>query len=113
MVELPPPGYNFRTVIYVAGKGVETLLDGGAAMSVIIEELLVDIINGALHRGLSPADAAWPLAGLEWWGSDSFACSVSKDAPLRILGIVLLRTTLRGIDGRERVARHHSRRAGA
>ena len=40
----PPPGYNYRSRVDIAGVPVEVLLDGGAAFSLMLEELLVDIL---------------------------------------------------------------------
>jgi hypothetical protein len=53
-VDNPPPGYNYRTVTEIAGYPVETLLDGGATVSSVTEELVVGAINLAQKRGIHP-----------------------------------------------------------
>ena len=63
-------GYAFRTRISVAGTSVEALLDGGAVLSLLMEELLVEMVNGAIVSGLTPESEDWPIAGLEQWGKD-------------------------------------------
>ena len=56
----PPPGYNYRTVTEIAGYPVETLLDGGASISSVTEELVVGAINLARKRGIHPGDGIFP-----------------------------------------------------
>ena len=56
-VSRPSAGYNYRTLVEVGGVAYETLLDTGAATSVISEETLCGIINTT--RGAEP-----PVAGL-------------------------------------------------
>ena len=53
-VDNPPPGYNYRTVTEIAGYPVETLLDGGASVSSVREELVVGAVNLARKRGIHP-----------------------------------------------------------
>ena len=100
LVDEPPPGYNYSSQIEVAGAPVEVLLDGGAAFCLLLEELLVYIINKAIASGRTPESKDWPLAGLEYWGRNSVANTVAKGGDLPIFAVVLLRTTLVGIDGR-------------
>jgi len=59
-VDNPPPGYNYRTVTEIAGYPVETLLDGGASISSVTEELVVGAINLARKRGIHPGDGIFP-----------------------------------------------------
>ena len=66
LVDEPPPGYNYRSQIEVAGAPVEVLLDGGAAFCLLLEGLLVGIVNKAIASGRSPDSKDWPLAGLEY-----------------------------------------------
>ena len=70
LVDEPPPGYNYRSQIEVAGAPVEVLLDGGAAFCLLLEELLVEIVNKAIASGRSPESKDWPLAGLEYLGAE-------------------------------------------
>ena len=78
---------------------VEALLDGGAVFSLVAEEYLVAMINGAVSNGLSTDSKDWPLAGLQHWGADASATTVSNAPALQIRAIVLLRITLVGING--------------
>jgi hypothetical protein len=66
-VDNPPPGYNYRTVTEIAGYPVETLLDGGASVSSVTEELVVGAINLARKRGIHPRDENFPIAQFERW----------------------------------------------
>ena len=105
-VQEPPPGYHFRTHAYTPGATWDTLLDGGAAFSLIAEESLVRAINCAIASGSSPEAKDWPLAGMHWWGGDSKASTVAKTSDqepqaLSVMGVVLFRVTLKAIDGRE------------
>ena len=97
----PPPGYNYQAMVSIAGRKTIALLDIGAAMSVVSEDTIVSVLNHALAAGLTAQSEAWPVASLEWWGSDSTASSVSKDAPFYILGVVGLRITFHGLAGKE------------
>ena len=45
LVKEPPPGYHFRTHAFTPGVTWDTLLDGGAAFSLIAEESLIHGIN--------------------------------------------------------------------
>jgi hypothetical protein len=99
LVKEPPPGYHFRTHAYTPGVTWDTLLDGGAAFSLIAEESLVRAINCAVAHGSTPESPDWPLAGMHWWGEDSKASTVAKTAgqepeALRVMGVVLFRVTL-------------------
>jgi len=78
--------------VEVGGIAYETLLDTGAATSVISEETLCGIINTT--RGAEPP----VVMALEEWGVVEEATGVAKEAPLRIVGSVVLYLTLRGID---------------
>ena len=106
LVAEPPPGYHYRTHAFTPGVTWDTLLDGGAAFSLIAEESLVHGINCAIASGCTPDSKDWPLAGMQWWGADSKANTVSKSsdkapASLSVMGVVLFRATLKAIDGRE------------
>eukprot|EP00969_Alexandrium_andersonii_P373306 15483686-Alexandrium_andersonii.AAC.1 len=47
------------------GRKVVALLDSGAAVSAVTEELIVGCINRARDYGLGPEDPAYPIAQLE------------------------------------------------
>jgi hypothetical protein len=98
----PPPGYHFRTLVTVGSETIETLLDGGAVFSLISEEFLVFLINAAVSARLTPNSEDWPLAGLQRWGSDSAATTVSNAPAMLIRAVVLLRITLESLFGEKR-----------
>ena len=93
-VARPSSGYNYRTMMEVAGLRLETLLDTGAATSVIAEETVVEIFHAS--PGMDPL----PIVTLEEWGEPDEATGVARGAPLRIIGSVVLLVVLLGIDGR-------------
>ena len=100
-VAKPSAGYNYRTLATVLGRRYEVLIDTGAATNVVSEELVVRLVNAAVSQGLTPEHEDWPVFALEEWGSEEEATGVSRDAPLRIIGSVVLRLTLEGVDGRK------------
>ncbi len=95
----PPSGYHYRTLTQVGVEEVETLLDGGSVFSLMSEEYFVELINSATSRGMTPAHEDWPIAGLQHWGADSPASTMSKGPALLLRAIVLLRMTLKGLGG--------------
>ena len=97
-VERPSAGYNNRTLVYCLGQPHEALLDTGAATSAISEETVVGILNRARREGYTAADPEWPVQALEDWGSVEEASGVSRNAPLQIVGQVVLRLELRTVD---------------
>ena len=59
----PEDGYQYRTwthFVTVCLWAVETLVDTGAASSVMPEELFVGIINHAVSSGMTPEHPDWP-----------------------------------------------------
>ena len=48
--------YNYRTQTHLVGKPVETLLDGGAGVNGVAEEVVVGAINLARMRGIRSDD---------------------------------------------------------
>ena len=97
-VERPSAGYNNRTLVYCMGQPHEALLDTGAVTSAISEETLIGILNRARREGYTAADPEWPVQALEEWGSVEEASGVSRGAPLRIIGQVVLQLELRAVD---------------
>ncbi|HIE71147.1 MAG TPA: hypothetical protein EYP98_13775, partial [Planctomycetes bacterium] len=102
LVPEPPPGYHFRTLATIGKEEIEVLLDGGAVFSLLSEEFLVYLINAAVSAQLTPDSEEWPLAGLEHWGADSAATTVSNAPALLIRAVVLLRLTLVSLRGERR-----------
>eukprot|EP00969_Alexandrium_andersonii_P260512 11517637-Alexandrium_andersonii.AAC.1 len=54
-------GYQLLTHASLMGRGVATLLDGGAAVNAVAEELIVGCVNVARDYGLGPKDPACPI----------------------------------------------------
>ena len=67
--------------------------------SLMPEEYFVEIVNAAISRGLSPDSPNWPIAGLQHWGGDAQASTMSNGPSLRIRAMVLLRIKLNGLHG--------------
>ena len=82
-------GYAFRSRCSTPGISLEMLLDGGAVLALMMEETIVTIINATIARGLTPESEEWPLAGLQQWGHDLVATTVSADGSLQLRGRVL------------------------
>ena len=79
------------------------------------EEFFLEILNASVARGMTTQSEDWPIAGLQEWGSDSPASTMSQGPTLSIRAIVLLRLTLTGLKGethrmvtRVRIARRGS-----
>eukprot|EP00969_Alexandrium_andersonii_P132960 5879834-Alexandrium_andersonii.AAC.1 len=60
------------------GRKVVTLLDGGAAVNAVTEELIVGCINCAKDHGLSPKDPAYLIAQLERYSENEAATGIAK-----------------------------------
>eukprot|EP00969_Alexandrium_andersonii_P102601 4529298-Alexandrium_andersonii.AAC.1 len=58
-------GYQLLTHTWMMGREVATLLDTGAAVNAVTEELIVGCINRAREYGLDPGDPRYPIAQLE------------------------------------------------
>eukprot|EP00969_Alexandrium_andersonii_P055660 2453318-Alexandrium_andersonii.AAC.1 len=60
------------------GRKVVTLLDGGAAVNAIMEELIAGCINCAKDHGLGPTDPAYPIVQLERDSESEAATGIAK-----------------------------------
>ena len=104
-VRIPRPedGYHFLCPAFVQGFPVEVLLDSGAVFSLIWEAALVRIMNVATRRGLDELSPEWPVERLARWDDDQddLASSAGGRDDLRIMGMVSLRMTFVGEDGRK------------
>ena len=58
-------GYQYRTVVQVLDKKVETMLDGCAGANHITEELLMGMLNWAAELGIGTNDRRFPVVRLE------------------------------------------------
>eukprot|EP00969_Alexandrium_andersonii_P263263 11637234-Alexandrium_andersonii.AAC.1 len=54
-------GYQLLAHAWVMGRKVVTLLDSGAAVNAVTEELIVGCISRARDYGLDPKDPAYPI----------------------------------------------------
>ena len=57
-------GYQYRTVVQVLDKKVETMLDGCAGANHITEELLMGMLNRAAELGIGTNDRRFPVVRL-------------------------------------------------
>ena len=89
-----PGGYQLITETLVFGIPVPTLLDTGAAVNTITEEMLVEIINSALQDGVKAQDPEYPVVQLERWQEKECVAGVAKDRPVKLIGAVVLRVVL-------------------
>ena len=90
----PPPRYNYRTVTEIAGYPVETLLDGGASVSSVTEELVVGAINLARKRGIHPRDENFPIAQFERWPVRETVTGIARGAIVELIGAAVLRVKM-------------------
>ena len=54
-------GYQYRSVVRVLGKNVETMLDGSARSNRVTEELVVGMLNHAKSLGIGAEDPRFPI----------------------------------------------------
>ena len=80
-------------MVLAAGEVVEALLDGGAGVSTIPDELLSNIINTAYMKGLEDTPE-WPVFALERWPSPETVNGIKIDEPIQLIGAVVLRIGL-------------------
>ena len=57
--------YNYRTRGEVAGVGCEVLLDGGAGVNSVAEEVIIGALNIARALGIGANDPRYPIIQLE------------------------------------------------
>eukprot|EP00969_Alexandrium_andersonii_P365135 15465550-Alexandrium_andersonii.AAC.1 len=60
------------------GRKVVTLLDGGAAVNAVTEELVVGCITCTRDYGLSPKDLAYPIVQLERYSETEAVAGIAK-----------------------------------
>eukprot|EP00969_Alexandrium_andersonii_P133535 5904722-Alexandrium_andersonii.AAC.1 len=71
-------GYPLLTHTWLMGRKVVTLLDGGAAVKAVAEELIVGCIYCARDYGLSPKDPPYPIVQLERYSESEAVAGVAK-----------------------------------
>ena len=67
--------------------------------SLMSEEYFAEIMNASISKGMTPQSDDWPIAGVQSWGADSSASTLSVGQGLSIRAIVLLRVTIAGLKG--------------
>eukprot|EP00969_Alexandrium_andersonii_P261544 11562625-Alexandrium_andersonii.AAC.1 len=68
------------------GRKVVTLLDGGAAVNAVTEELVVGCINTARDYGLSPKDPNYPIVQLERYRESEAVTGIAKGHAVSVKG---------------------------
>ena len=87
-------GYQYRTVVQVLDKKVETMLDGCAGANHITEELLMGMLNRAAELGIGTNDRRFPVVCLEKWVHPEFVHGIAFGAPVPLKGAAVLWVTL-------------------
>ena len=80
----------------VGREDVVALLDGGSVFS-----LMVELLNAAISSGMTAQSEDWPVAGLQWWGPDQTASTMSQGPALALRAVILLRITIVGLKGEQ------------
>ena len=86
--------YNYRTRTHLMGIPTETLLDGGAGVNSVPEEVVVGCVNVARRHAVAPSDPKFPLVQLEKWPTPEAVTGISKGHDVPILGAAVLKVTL-------------------
>ena len=101
---VPPAGYNYRVEAHVIGQSFAVLLDTGASVSAVPEEIIVGLLNEAFDQGLTPEDPAWPVQ-LERWDKEEKVPGVRKDRPMEVIGAAVVPLVFTGANGAQRTQR--------
>ena len=94
MVENEPGGYQYRTVVKVIDRKVETMLDGCAGSNHVTEELVAGMLNRAADLGIGPEDRRFPVIRFEKWAYPEYVRGIAAGSPVPLKGAVVLRVTL-------------------
>ena len=94
-------GYQLRTKVTIMGKKVPTLLDGGAGVNSVSEELVVGVRNQAHKKGLRAGDKEYPVIELQTWKEKETVTGVRKDANIQLVGSVVMLIEFCGINQKE------------
>eukprot|EP00969_Alexandrium_andersonii_P265272 11723017-Alexandrium_andersonii.AAC.1 len=68
------------------GQKVVTLLDGGAAVNAVTEELVVGCINTARDYGLRPKDPNYPIVQLGQYRESEAVTGIAKGHAVSVNG---------------------------
>ena len=82
------------TRTWMAGTEVGTLLDTGAGVSAVPEELVVGAINRAHARKLDPEDPEYPVIQLERFKEPDLVNGIASGHPRKTFGSVVLKLGL-------------------
>ena len=89
-------GYQYRAVVQVLDKKVETMLDGCAGANHITEELLMGMLNQAADLGIGTNDRRFPVVRLlEKWVHPEFVHGIASGAPVPLKGAAVSRARFR------------------
>ena len=100
-----PPGYAAQTRLFFGGLAVPALLDYGATVSAISEELACVIIQNSLDKAnageIDPDSDLYPLSRLEYYKEPWDLGCVAKDPtkPLRVEHGIVLRAEFVPVNG--------------
>ena len=94
VVENEPGGYQYKTVVKVLDRKVETMLDGCAGANHVTEELVAGMLNRAADLGIGPEDRRFPVIRFEKWAYPEYVHGIAAGSPVPLKGAVVLRVTL-------------------
>ena len=99
VVENEPGGYQYKSVVKILDRKVETMLDGCAGANHVTEELVAGMLNRAADLGIGPEDRRFPVIRFEKWAYPEYVHGIAAGSPVPLKGAVVLRVTfLEGID---------------
>ena len=99
VVENEPGGYQYKSVVKVLDRKVETMLDGCAGANHVTEELVAGMLNRAADLGIGPEDRRFPVIRFEKWAYPEYVHGIAAGSPVPLKGAVVLRITfLEGTD---------------
>ncbi|MEC8942206.1 MAG: hypothetical protein VYC95_05695, partial [Verrucomicrobiota bacterium] len=87
-------GYNYRTFSHIVSVPVETLLDGGAGVNSVTEEIVCGAINEAHQKEIWSDDPRYPVLQLEWWPRNEMVTGIVRGARVRVIGAAVLRVQM-------------------
>ena len=93
-VDSYPGGYQMLLEPYLLGRRVVTLLDYGAAVSAVTEELVCGCITYASARGLVAGQEGYPIERLERYPAEEEVIGIAKKHPIKIIGAAVMKVTL-------------------
>ena len=86
-------GYQYRTVVRVLGKNVETMLDGCAGGN-HVEELVIGMLNHAKSLGIGTEDRRFLIVKFERWVHPEFVHGIAAGSSVPLKGAAVIRVRL-------------------